>query len=164
RPARVGHLVGKARVRQAFLEVEQHLVGHRDAERLDLHAALVRRLAGAGQPGAHFARSSTVMPSSRIFCWKFWRYMPTSSAALVTLPPWRWRARRRKSRSNDSTTRSFASRNDSPGPASGTESGAGAGGRPTRSSGVISGPFASSSACSTAERSSRTLPFHGWPH
>ncbi len=43
--------------------------------------------------------SSAVMPSSRIFCWKFWRYMPISSAALVMLPPWRRSAWTRKSRS-----------------------------------------------------------------
>src|SRR5262249_61532208 len=147
RPARVGHLVGKARVRQAFLEVEQHLVGHRDAERLDLHAALVRRLASAGQPGAHFARSSAVMPSSRIFCWKFWRYMPTSSAALVMLPPWRLSAWSRKSRSKASTIRSLASRNGTP--AETAESGGAPFvglAVPKRSAASISGPGASSSA------------------
>src|SRR4029453_10695371 len=56
-----------------------------------------------------FPASSAVRPSSRIFCWKFWRYMPTSSAALVMFAPWRWSACWRKSRSKLSTTRSFAS-------------------------------------------------------
>ena len=37
----------------------------------------------------HLVASSALMPSSRIFCWKFCRYMPTSSAALLMLPPWR---------------------------------------------------------------------------
>jgi hypothetical protein len=41
--------------------------------------------------------------------------MPTSSAALVMLPPWRWSACWRKSRSKLSTTRSFASRKVSAG-------------------------------------------------
>src|SRR3989449_1268355 len=31
--------------------------------------------------------SSALMPSSRIFCCRFWRCMPISSAALVMLPP-----------------------------------------------------------------------------
>ena len=48
--------------------------------------------------------SSAVMPSSRIFCWRFWRYMPISSAALLMLPPWRRSAVSRKSRSKASTT------------------------------------------------------------
>src|SRR4030095_15373662 len=62
------------------------------------------------QASPGFTASSTEMPSSRIFCWKFCRYMPTSSAALVMLPPWRRSACRRKSRSNPCTACSFASR------------------------------------------------------
>src|SRR5581483_10454397 len=110
-----------------------------------------------------FSTSSTVSPSSRIFCWKFCRYMPTSSAALLMLPPFRRSAWSRKSRSNAATTRSFASRKDAPPAASAPGAGAPsarAGGRTPRSSAVISSPGASRSARSTAERSSRTLPFH----
>src|SRR5881628_1742310 len=105
--------------------------------------------------------SSAVRPSSRIFCCRFWRCMPTSSAALVMLPPWRRSAWRRNSRSKFSTMRSLASRK-----VAGSGSGAGVcgmAGRPKRSAAVISGPGASSSACSTAERSSRTLPRHSCP-
>src|SRR5262249_8849788 len=87
--------------------------------------------------------SSTLSPSSRIFCGKFWRNIPTSSAALVMLPPLRRSAWRRKSRSKLSTTRSFASRK-----VVGRSAGrgvvpfSGAAALPKRSAGVISGPGA----------------------
>ena len=45
----------------------------------DVHGALL-------QAGFLLA-SSALMPSSRIFCWRFWRCMPMSSAALVMFPP-----------------------------------------------------------------------------
>ena len=52
------------------------------------------------------------MPYSASFSWRCWRYMPSSSAALETLPRWRSSASLIVWRSKRSITRCFASLNE----------------------------------------------------
>ena len=100
--------------------------------------------------------SSAVMPSSRIFCWKFCRYMPISSAAFVMLPPWR-RSASAGTRARSARPRAPSRRGTSaPSPSASARrtprrAVAAARRRRSRSAAVISSPGASSSACSTAE-------------
>src|SRR5438876_401521 len=61
-----------------------HPVGEGTAEKArqsrdDVHGALLH--------AESLVASSALMPSSRIFCWRFWRCMPMSSAAFVMFPP-----------------------------------------------------------------------------
>src|SRR5947208_756050 len=70
-------------VRMAMLALA-HPVGEGTAEKArqsrdDVHGALPQV--------ESLVASSALMPSSRIFCWRFWRCMPMSSAAFVMFPP-----------------------------------------------------------------------------